>query len=86
MLTPGNVDDRTPVPWLSKDLLGKLFGDKGYISQELFLKLYEKGLEIITRLKRTMRNKLMSIVDKILLRKRGVIESVNNKLKNASFG
>ena len=82
MLTPGNVDDRTPVPWLSKDLLGKLFGDKGYISQELFLKLYEKGLEIITRLKHTMRNKLMSIVDKILLRKRGVIESVNNKLKS----
>jgi hypothetical protein len=82
MLTPGNVDDRIPVPWLSKDLLGKLFGDKGYISQELFIKLYEKGLEIITRLKKTMKNKLTSIIDKILLRKRGVIESLNNKLKS----
>ena len=82
MLTPGNVDDRVPVPWLTKDLLGKLFGDKGYISQELFLKLYERGLEIITRLKRNMQNKLMSLVDKILLRKRGLIECVNNKLKN----
>lgn len=82
MLTPGNVDDRVPVPWLSKDLLGKLFGDKGYISQELFLKLYEKGLEIITRLKRNMKDKLMSLVDKILLRKRGIIECVNNKLKS----
>ena len=51
MLTSGNVDDRTPVPLLSKDLLGKLFGDKGYISQELFIKLYENGLRIITRLK-----------------------------------
>lgn len=81
MLTPGNVDDRIPVPHLSKDIFGKLFGDKGYISQELFIKLYEKGLEIITRLKRNMKNKLMSIVDKILLRSRGVIESVNNKLK-----
>ena len=82
MLTPGNVDDRAPVPWLSKDLLGKLFGDKGYISQELFLKLYERGFEIITRLKRNMKNKLMALIDKILLRKRGIIECVNNKLKS----
>ena len=82
MLTAGNVDDRVPVPELAKGLLGKLFGDKGYISQELFLKLYEKGLEIITRLKKNMKNKLMSLIDKILLRKRGVIESVNNKLKS----
>ena len=52
MLSPGNVDDRAPVPRLSKDLFGKIFGDKGYISQELFLKLYDRGLEIITRLKK----------------------------------
>jgi hypothetical protein len=82
MLTPGNIDDRVPVPELSKDLFGKLFGDKGYISQELFFKLYEKGLEIITRLKKNMKNKLMNIVNKLLLRSRGVIESVNNKLKS----
>jgi hypothetical protein len=81
MLSAGNIDDRIPVPGLSKDIFGKLFGDKGYISQELFLKLYEKGIEIITKLKRNMKNKLMSIVDKALLRSRGVIESVNNKLK-----
>ncbi len=82
MLTPGNVDDRIPVPELSTDIIGKLFGDKGYISQELFLKLYERCLHIITRLKRNMKNKLMSLVDKILLRSRGIIESVNNKLKS----
>jgi hypothetical protein len=81
MLSTGNIDDRAPVPELSKDIFGKLFGDKGYISQELFVKLYDKGIEIITKLKRTMKNKLMSLVDKILLKKRGVIESVNNKLK-----
>ena len=61
-LTPGNIDDRVPVPGLSKDLFGKLFGDKGYISQELFIKLYEKGLEIITRLKKNMKNKLMKFI------------------------
>ena len=81
MLTTGNIDDRVPVSELSKDVFGKLFGDKGYISQELFLKLYDRGVEIITKLKRNMKNKLMNIVDKILLRSRGVIESVNNKLK-----
>jgi hypothetical protein len=82
MLTGGNVDDRVPVTEISKDIFGKLFGDKGYISQDLFLKLYEKGIQIVTRLKRNMKNKLMNIVDKILLRSRGVIESVNNKLKS----
>ena len=81
MLTAGNVDDRVPVPELSKDIFGKLFGDKGYISQKLFFKLYDRGLQIITKLKKNMKNKLMSIIDKILLRSRGVIESVNNKLK-----
>jgi hypothetical protein len=81
MLTAGNIDDRVPVPEMSKGIFGKLFGDKGYISQELFLKLYEKGLQIVTRLKKNMKNKLMDLVDKILLRSRGVIESVNNKLK-----
>jgi len=34
-LTPGNVHDTTPVPALTRDLIGKLFGDKGYIGQKL---------------------------------------------------
>lgn len=51
-VTPGNVDDRRPVEALSADLLGKLFGDKGYISQDLFKTLFERGLELITTLKK----------------------------------
>lgn len=81
MLTPGNVDDRIPVPQLAKDLFGKLFGDKGYISNDLFLNLYEKGVQIITKVKSNMKNKFILFLDKLLLQKRGVIESVNNKLK-----
>ena len=50
-ITPGNVDDRKPVPDLTKDPIGKLFGDRGYISQELFEKLYAPGLQLITRRK-----------------------------------
>lgn len=81
-LTPGNVDDRNPVPALSNGLFGKLFGDRGYISSKLFEELFAKGVQLITKLRKGMHNKLLSTIDKILLSQRGVIESVNNKLKS----
>ncbi len=83
-LTPGNVDDRKPVLEMSKDIFGKLFGDKGYISQELFEQLLSRGVQLITKIKSNMKNRLMSVMDKVLLRKRAVIESVNDQLKNIS--
>jgi DDE family transposase len=82
MLTPGNTDDRAPVPTLCARLFGKLFGDRGYISTRLFQELYEKGIQIITKLRANMKNRLIPMLDKILLLKRGLIESVHNKLKN----
>jgi hypothetical protein len=81
-LTPGNVDDRTPVPDMAEDLFGKLFGDRGYLSQALFETLFEQGLELITRHKKNMKQKLVKLMDKILLRKRALIETVNDQLKN----
>lgn len=83
-VTAANVDDRKPVPNLVKDLFGKLFGDKGYISQKLFDKLIGQGLQLITKIKKNMKNKLMVLTDKILLRKRAIIETVNDQLKNIS--
>jgi hypothetical protein len=83
MLIPGNVETQVPVSDLSKNIFGKMFADKGYISHQLPIKLYDKGLKIITRLRKNIKNKLMSLVDRILLRKRGIIESVSNKLKNS---
>jgi hypothetical protein len=83
-VTRGNVDDRKPVPDLVKGLVGKLIGDKGYLSQPLFEQLYEQGLQLITKIKKNMKNKLMPIIDKVLLRKRAIIESVNDQLKNIS--
>lgn len=83
-LTAANVDDRKPVPDLVKNLVGKLFGDKGYISQDLFERLYQQGLQLVTRVRKNMKNKLMALTDKILLRKRAIIESVNDQLKNMS--
>lgn len=84
MVTAGNVDDRMPVPQMCKDLVGKLIGDKGYISQKLFAGLMEHGLQLITKLKKNMKNKLMPFIDKLLLRKRGIIETIFDQLKNIS--
>src|SRR5262249_49782218 len=76
-LTRGNVDDRTPVPALLgrvRGLFGRLFGDKGYISQPLAERLLvERGVRLITRLRSNMRNRLMPPGDKLLLRKRAII-------------
>ena len=83
-LTPGNVDDRRPVPELVKELFGKLFGDKGYIVQPLFETLYGDGVRLVTRLKANMKNRLVSMFDRIMLRKRALIESVVDQLKNIS--
>ena len=81
-ITPGNVDDRTPVPALVAGLRGKLFGDRGYISQKLFEQLQQSGVQLITKLKRRMKNKLIPLLDKVLLRKRMLIESVGEQLKH----
>jgi len=83
-LTTASVNDLQPVPQLTQSLTGKLFGDKGYISQPLFESLFQKGLQLITRLRKNMKNKLMLLTDKLLLYKRGIIESVNDQLKNIS--
>jgi len=81
-ITPGNVNDRSPIPEMTKDLFGKLFGDKGYISKKLFDALFSRGLQLITGIKNNMKNKLMPLFDKVILRKRAMIESINNQLKN----
>lgn len=83
-LTPGNVDDRTPVPRMVKRLRGKLFGDRGYISASLTQLLFDQGLQLITRLRKNMKNHLMHLSDKLLLRKRAIIESIIDQLKNIS--
>ncbi|KIC73711.1 hypothetical protein DB42_BS00260 [Neochlamydia sp. EPS4] len=80
-LTPGNVSDVSIVDILSKDLMGKLFGDKGYLSTHLKQKLINRGLELLTSIRSNMKQKLMSFQDKILLRKRSIIETVNDQLK-----
>lgn len=82
--TPGNVDDREPVPKMVKGMFGKLFGDKGYLSKQLFDLLYGQGIQLITKLRKNMKNKLMPLFDKLILRKRAIIETIVDQLKNIS--
>lgn len=84
MITQANVDDREPLKTENflKNIFGKLFGDKGYISKKLAQILFVDGVHLVTGIKNNMKNNLMSMSDKILLRKRSVIETVNDELKN----
>jgi len=82
--TPGNIADVSVLEKLSKGVFGKLFADKGYISAKVAKRLLRQELELFTTLRSNMKNKLVSLRDKMLLRKRVLIETVNDQLKNIS--
>jgi hypothetical protein len=81
-ITPGNTDDRAVVDDITKYLTGKAFADKGYIDKALFKKFWRRGLHLITGIRRNMKNYLMPMDDKIMLRKRFLIETVLDTLKS----
>jgi hypothetical protein len=84
-LSPGNVDDRKPVPRLVRKLFGKVFADKGYLSQALFEQLLQTfAVQLVTRLRSNMKNRLLPLADRLLLRKRVIIETIIDQLKNIS--
>jgi hypothetical protein len=83
-LTKGNVDDRTPIKTLTKRISGRLFGDKGYIGKELKEELLKEDIELVTTVRKNMKPQEMSLENKQLLRKRSIIETVNDQLKNIS--
>lgn len=84
LFTEGNVDDRAPLKNKNfhNKLFGKLFGDKGYISKNLFEEMFIDGIHLVTKIRKNMKNSLMDLQDKITLRKRALIETVNDQLKN----
>ena len=82
-ITKGNVDDRTPVAELTKKLKGSIYADKGYIGAYLFKALYKRGLNLITGIRKNMKNYLIDMADKKLLRKRFCIETIFGFLKNS---
>ena len=83
-ITPGNVDDRAPMPELTQGLTGQLVRDRGYISQQLFKVLWARGLQLITKIRKNMPNELMPLADKLLLRKRAIIETITTRSTTSS--
>ena len=88
MITTGDVDDRKPMEYKAfvESTSGKQVGNKGYVSKELFQRLFVDGIQLITKLKSNMKGALMSVSDKLLLRKRAIIETVNDELKKHRTG
>lgn len=85
MLTPGNTDDRRPLKMKGfiEKLFGKLYGDKGYISKDLFESLFHQGIHLVTKLRKNMKTKMVTpLADAILLRKRAICETIIDQLKN----
>jgi Transposase DDE domain len=81
-LTPGNVNDRQPLPQMTLGLSGKRFADTGYLSQPLFDSLFQQGLQLVTPLRKNLSNRLIPLHDKLWLRKPAIIETINDQLKN----
>jgi hypothetical protein len=84
-LTPGNVDDRRPVSAFAERLFGKLFGDTGYLSQPLLKQLKRQfGIDLITPRRKNMKQLEVPLLDKLRLRKRAIVETIIDQLKNIS--
>lgn len=83
-LSKGNKSDKNQdlMRKITQKVFGKLFGDKGYISAPVSEELRSRGIQLIINVNKNMKNKLIPIMDKILLRKRAVIETINDQLKN----
>lgn len=83
-VTPGNVADSSEatIKRLFKGLTGLAFADRGFINQKAFEALLEGGLKLITTVRSNMKNKLIAMKEKLLLKKRGMIEAVIDLLKS----
>lgn len=81
IITPGNIADNNDqaLRILLSGCRGRCYADKGYLTK-LFEELYEQGLHLITKIRKNMKNKLMLYSDKIKLKQRALIESVNDLL------
>lgn len=80
--TAGNVHDTQPVPALVRPLFGKVYADKGYLSEPLRKSLLEQGIELITKVRKNMKPRPLIPVDKFFLQKRALIETVIDQIKN----
>jgi hypothetical protein len=84
-VTTGNIHDTQPVTELAQGLTDKLYGDKGYLIKALAANLFEKGVTLVTKVRKNMKAKAISLLDRAMLSKRYIIETINDQLKNISY-
>jgi transposase len=82
-ITPGNTDDRKALKSMSNSLKGKCYADKGYLGKKIFQTLWRKELHLITGIRKNRKQSLMPYIDKVLLRKRFIIETTFGVLKTS---
>ena len=84
LITKANVDDRQPLKNKNfhDKVFGKIYGDKGYLGKDLFDRLFVDGIHLVTKVRKNMKKKALDFMDKVYLRKRAIVESVNDALKN----
>ena len=67
---------------IASGLFGTLYADKGYIGKEFAQKMKDKGIDLVTRVRKNMKEVVHSEFDQVLLRKRSLVETVFDELKN----
>ena len=77
----GSKDDRAHFKTMISDIYGKIFADRGYISKALSDELLTQGIQLVTRIKKNMKNILMSVTDRVMLLKRTLVETVIGRIK-----
>jgi DDE family transposase len=82
LVTPANTDDRKGLKAMSKGLIGKIFGDKGYLGKDFFKELFERGVQVISGIRKNMKNILMNLWDKVYLRRRVNVETIFSSIKS----
>ncbi len=84
-ITTGNIadNDENVLQALCKNVFGKVYGDKGYIlNAEKFENLFNRGVQFVSKIRNNMKNRLMDLNDKFMLKRRSIIETVIDQLKN----
>ena len=69
-ITDGSRDDRKPLEDMTAALQGKIFADQGHVSKLLLEQLWQRGLHLVTSIRRNMKNDLIPMLDKGLVPKR----------------
>lgn len=85
LVTPANMDDRKGLKFMTKGLIAKIFADRGYLGKDFFKELFERGVEVVTGIKKNMKNMLMGLWDKVILKKRGTLETIFSSIKSCGI-